>query len=355
MFSKEEIEALMILSNQSRLFNFAATCFLKNSSEAFVSLCSMLTLSTSKREQLESRKTFFANLNVSKNQVRNSSKSLTYKNPKESLRTNNIISIKLNYYQVALGLKKNSKRWSYFSIDDLLSISMMIDLNRNGHITWDDFCVFTNKVDDYLNKNKSNPRESFLSLYHSIRQALEKNISTLLEKTENFKNIQQKLKKFGEKLSLKGFSPLFLLFNFLKEQTKDFKMIEERQSNDEKKMIFCASFVDFLENLETTYEASLHSNFSLDKLAISSIGVTQGKSDQNTPKVVKKKEEKLYLTPSRTLFSFGDMSFSRSNDEITFGGDDDSSLTNEGRIFTGFLARQYFFILFLFSQIMLIH
>jgi len=167
------VEELLLLRSTLGLRVALEVCFLYGSDEAFHALCSLLLFgrdlcSPNKRVKADAKLEFYSKL-------------LTKHHP-HCKQPN---SRHMTYSEFASSLQSMNDRWATtYSIDELISLAYIVDIDEQGIITYDAYLRFTCEVERAARSNINDPKESLDSLYDHRREVLYAHVMAAIELPE---------------------------------------------------------------------------------------------------------------------------------------------------------------------------
>ena len=155
------VEELLLLRSAPSLRAALEVCFLYGSDEAFHALCSLLLFgkdlcSPNKRIKAEAKLDFYSKL-------------LAKHHPHCKLPH----SRHMTYGEFASSLRSMNDRWATtYSIDELISLAYIVDIDEQGVISYDAYLRFTCEVERAARSNINDPKESLDAMYDHRREVL---------------------------------------------------------------------------------------------------------------------------------------------------------------------------------------
>jgi len=186
--------------------------------EAFQALCSILTrgkdlCSPMKRHKKRANEQYFAKLSGL-----NNDSPRVYDRIISGTHSTKVL-------RLAKGLADQSDRWSSIAVDEILSVSLLIDSASKGSVTWNEFFTFCSRIDSCLLSlsGKNTPQRSMADLYITLvseQQSAKTNKfvnanrgNPLVDSQDSINNFTTQLIKLAIYARLNGMSPLTLLVN----------------------------------------------------------------------------------------------------------------------------------------------
>ena len=161
-FSKPELERIIENPEGVRFLWFS---FLDDALEQFHSLCELLSKGKGFCDgSVEQRKSAVRRLFAS-------FAGITLNNEELPL------NVAISYVDVAAGLQTLTEKWSEYSSDVLLSVSLLLDLSGEGSVSYEDFLRFSQLANESLNQDPDNPRECIDTFYDCLRDRIRESIS----------------------------------------------------------------------------------------------------------------------------------------------------------------------------------
>lgn len=165
-----------MLKSAGLKFSQIVRMFTSPSPTAFQYLCSLITkgiASSPKRlRKRESIQELFVTLY--KNYLATSASPKRGKFPKDDL---NAQDIYLSYMQISIGLRTFSPRIAACSLDELLTLPFLIDIDGDGLITWEDFYAFCTLCDEAQRNHVNNAKHCFEYLFADLLNEKSKDTS----------------------------------------------------------------------------------------------------------------------------------------------------------------------------------
>jgi hypothetical protein len=130
--------------------------------------------------------------------------------------------IKVGLLALANGLAKQSERWSHMTADEILSVVIVIDLEGNGSLTWEQFYTFCNALDAKMGSKTgvNTPSVAIAQLYADlVAERQVRRTGAFIDTTtgaiteERLSELTAKLIKVAMVARLSGLNPLTLLMN----------------------------------------------------------------------------------------------------------------------------------------------
>lgn len=155
------VEELLLLRSAPSLRVALEVCFLYGSDEAFHALCSLLLFgrdmcSPNKRIKAEAKLDFYSKL-------------LAKHHPHCKLPH----SRHMTYSEFASSLGNMNDRWTTtYTIDELISLAYIVDIDEQGVISYDTYLRFTCEVERATRSNINDPKESLDAMYDHRREVL---------------------------------------------------------------------------------------------------------------------------------------------------------------------------------------
>jgi hypothetical protein len=78
------------------------------------------------------------------------------------------LNVAISFTDIAAGLQTISESWSAFTPDQLLSVSLLLDLSGEGSVSYEDFLSFVQLANDSLQQDPSHSEECFLTFYDCL-------------------------------------------------------------------------------------------------------------------------------------------------------------------------------------------
>lgn len=155
------VEELLLLRSAPSLRVALEVCFLYGSDEAFHALCSLLLFgrdlcSPNKRIKAEAKLDFYSKL-------------LAKHHPHCKLPH----SRHMTYSEFASSLGNMNDRWTTtYTMDELISLAYIVDIDEQGVISYDTYLRFTSEVERAARSNINDPKESLDAMYDHRREVL---------------------------------------------------------------------------------------------------------------------------------------------------------------------------------------
>lgn len=155
------VEELLLLRSAPSLRVALEVCFLYGSDEAFHALCSLLLFgrdlcSPNKRIKAEAKLDFYSKL-------------LVKHHPHCKLPH----SRHMTYSEFASSLRNMNDRWTTtYTMDELISLAYIVDIDERGVISYDAYLRFTCEVERAARSNINDPKESLDAMYDHHREVL---------------------------------------------------------------------------------------------------------------------------------------------------------------------------------------
>ena len=155
------VEELLLLRSAPSLRVALEVCFLYGSDEAFHALCSLLLFgrdlcSPNKRIKAEAKLDFYTKL-------------LAKHYPHCKLPH----SRHMTYSEFASSLGNMNDRWTTtYTMDELISLAYIVDIDEQGVISYDTYLRFTSEVERAARSNINDPKESLDAMYDHRREVL---------------------------------------------------------------------------------------------------------------------------------------------------------------------------------------
>ena len=209
--------SLLALLTSKQGFCFLSSLWLSEASfqEAFQGLCSTLTrgkdlCSPTKRAKRKANEKYFASLSGI-----NCESPRTKKRLIDGVHATKILAL-------AQGLSEQSDRWAKMSADDILSVTLLMDVSLRGSVTWQEFYTYCNRVDSALASQtaKNTPQKAIADLYTIMVR--DRQIEATIHFVEHIGSAmnEEALSRFTAKLiklaicaRLQSMNPLTLLIN----------------------------------------------------------------------------------------------------------------------------------------------
>ena len=81
-------------------------------------------------------------------------------------------NVAISISDVSAGLQTISEKWSEYSLEQLLSVSLLLDLSGEGSVSYEDFLNFAQLSNDSLKQDPYDTRNSFGTYYDCLRERI---------------------------------------------------------------------------------------------------------------------------------------------------------------------------------------
>ena len=154
-------------------FNQFLGLFTSPSSSAFHAIVSLITKGVGSSPSKARKRTSFLELFAvfHSNSLIKQNKNISKKSPEISPEL-----ITMNYFEFAEGMRTLSSRIASFHIDEILTLTVLIDFDSDGYISWDDFFSFCTLC-DMSQANDVNPVKCFELLFLDLLKEKTKSTS----------------------------------------------------------------------------------------------------------------------------------------------------------------------------------
>lgn len=78
------------------------------------------------------------------------------------------LNVAMSFADIGAGLQTMSEKWSSYSLDQLLSVALLLDLSGEGSVSYEDFLSFIQLANDSLQQDPNHSEECFFTFYECL-------------------------------------------------------------------------------------------------------------------------------------------------------------------------------------------